>query len=309
MNQSADRELFLEAERALLASEGIEAQQRTIELSRLGSQARVVETGEGPPVLFVSGVMTTGVTFASLVGQLEGFRCIMLDRPGTGLSPQLDPPPADLDRQQEVADTLLVDVLDGLGIEQSHVVCTSMGGWFAFRSIAAHRDRFLRLSALSFQIGARMTKLPASMRMPAISWLTPKRVKATPRLVRASLKTAGMRNAVESGKFSDEMADYMAATMRYTDTFGNEALFSPRPGTMFGPTERILFSEELLAKVDLPAHLLWGTDDLFGGEASAREFAGKLPNAELQMVDGAGHAPWFDEPELAAKAVQTHLTS
>ena len=56
-----------------------------------------------------------------------------------------------------------------------------------------------------------------------------------------------------------------------------------------------------------PVHLFWGNDDLFGGQDSAEEFARLLPQATLQMVEGAGHAPWLDEPELAAAAVHRLL--
>lgn len=297
---SADREKYEAAELAFLASEGVDAASRIVDLERLGSRLRVLDAGEGPPVLFVPGVMTGGAVFAGLVPRLDGFRCIMVDRPGVGLSPPLPSPPNTLSEHEHVGDVLLVDVLDGLGIERSHIVATSQGGWTGFRSLAAHPDRFDRYVGLAYQMGARLEKLPLSMKIPPIRWLIPNRLRATRWLVQAMLKSAGMRGAFESGRFSDEMLDWMVAQLRYTDTFGYDSLHSPRPQFEHAP--------KLLANVDIPVHLFWGTDDIFAGEAMARELAASLPNATVQMVPGAGHAPWLDEPELAAEAVLRHLS-
>lgn len=299
---------YREAEAALLASENInEWSEHEVELDRLKSTLRVVEAGDGPPVLFVPGVMVTGVSFASLVKGLPDYRCIMIERPGTGLSPMLPSPPTSLADNERLGDALLADVMDGLGLDRASVVCTSLGGWTTFRGAAAHPDRFERISALAFQIGAPMDRAPWSMRMPVIKGITPKRVKATRKLVRGMLKSSGMKNAIEKGFFTDEMLDYAAALLRYTDTFGNDTLYNPRALGPRGPNPAVRHSPELLAKVSAPVHLFWGTDDLFGGSEAAREFASMLPNAELQLVDGAGHAPWFDEPELGLAAVRRHL--
>ena len=45
--------------------------------------------GEGPAVVFIHGASNGGSSWASLVARLDGFRCIMLDRPGCGLSDPL----------------------------------------------------------------------------------------------------------------------------------------------------------------------------------------------------------------------------
>jgi 2-hydroxy-6-oxonona-2,4-dienedioate hydrolase len=58
--------------------------ERRVRLQRLGVEVRIQDIGEGPPVLFVPALATAGTSFAPLVGWLEGFRCLVLDRPGTG---------------------------------------------------------------------------------------------------------------------------------------------------------------------------------------------------------------------------------
>ena len=158
-----DVRAYKAAEKAFLASEGIDdAAELFVDLDRTGGQVRLLDIGASsdPPVIFVPGVMTTGVAFAGLVGRLEGFRRLLLDRPGTGLSPPLDPPPADIYAQRQVADTLIVDIIDGLDLDEADLVCTSMGGYTAFRSAAAFPDRIGRIFALAYQVGARISDAP-----------------------------------------------------------------------------------------------------------------------------------------------------
>ena len=50
---------------------------------------RVQELGDGPPILFIHGANTSGTSWATLAAKLPSFRCLLLDRPGTGLSPAL----------------------------------------------------------------------------------------------------------------------------------------------------------------------------------------------------------------------------
>ena len=127
-------------------------------------------------------------------------------------------------------------------------------------------------------------------------------------MVQTMLRMGGMRGTVDNDKVSDEMLDWLVSLFRDTETFGNDVRYSPRPAGIAGAIDAVRHPPELLAKVTSSVHLFWGADDLFGDESSAREFAEALPNAELQLVPGAGHAPWLDEPDLAAEAVTNHLT-
>lgn len=299
---------YREAEQAYLESETITATEHVVELARVGSAVRVLSAGDGPPVAFISGTMTTGVSFATLVRHLPDYRCLMIDRPGTGLSPLPEPKPKKLGDHMRIADALIVDVFDALDIDRGHVVCASLGGWPTFRGAAAHPERFDRIFAMSWQAGARVTSVPMSMRNPMPKRWMPKRVPfGGPGLVKAMLKSAGMKNAIEQGAFSDEMLAYMAAVGRHTPTLHNDANYMAVPVGPFGGIAAVEHAPELLAKVSAPVHLFWGTDDIFGSPESARTFADELPDAELQLVDGAGHAPWMDEPDLAVAALRAHL--
>jgi len=64
----------------------------------------------------------------------------------------------------------------------------------------------------------------------------------------------------------------------------------------------------LLADVSAPTHFTWGEHDPFGGPETARQLVDLLPNASLEIVPAAGHAPWLDELDRCAASVRLHLT-
>lgn len=79
-------ERYRQAEQALWGHYGLKPTERFIELDSPRVRLRVVEVGSGEPVLFVPGTAGTGPYWGPLVRELKGFRCLMLDRPGWGLS-------------------------------------------------------------------------------------------------------------------------------------------------------------------------------------------------------------------------------
>ena len=56
-----------------------------------------------------------------------------------------------------------------------------------------------------------------------------------------------------------------------------------------------------------PALLVWGRGRSAGARAYADEFRGGCPDARLEVVKGAGHAPDLEQPEATAQLVQSFL--
>ena len=294
---------FRDAERRLWESVGVEPTERRLHLDRAGCAVRVQETGAGPAVVFVHGASNGGSSWASLVARLDGFRCIMLDRPGCGLSDPFPSRPHGIEGIEARADTLIVDLLDALGLSEAHVVATSYGGYFALRGAAAHPDRIGRILEFGWTVGAPMTKVPAVMRLASasgIGWLMA-RIPPTERAVRMLLRQIGLGAALDSGRFDQASLDWYVALLRDTDTMRNDLAASPKlVSPIHGVNERVLLPARLLADIRSPVHFLWGEDDPNGGADVARQFSGQLPNAELELMAGAGHAPWMDDPDRSA---------
>ena len=57
----------------------------------------------------------------------------------------------------------------------------------------------------------------------------------------------------------------------------------------------------LLADVETPALLVWGSEDGVVPTSVGRQYAGALPNARLEVIEGAGRMVEVERaPELAA---------
>jgi pimeloyl-ACP methyl ester carboxylesterase len=81
---------YRQAEAALWEQYGVEPTEQFIDLDSPRVRLRVVEVGSGDPIVFIGGTGGTGPYWAPLVRELAGFRCVMVDRPGWGLSSSMD---------------------------------------------------------------------------------------------------------------------------------------------------------------------------------------------------------------------------
>ena len=304
-----DEGRYRAAERRLWEWVGVTPTEQRLHLERTDVTVRVQEVGEGVPVVFVHGASISGSSWATLTGGLTHFRCIVLDRPGTGLSDPLDMPLTP-DTLPGVGDSLLVDVLDALELESAHLVATSFGGYFALRAAAAHPDRIGRMVQFSWPVGAPISRVPMIMRMSAVP-LAGRLVALLPPsewMIRMGFRQIGHAESLESGRISQEIIDWFLALQCHTDTTRQESrltrgLLSFRHGL----DDRILLSDQFLSTIRTPTRFIWGELDPFGGAATARRLVDCMPNAEFEIFEGAGHAPWLDDVERATKSVTTYL--
>lgn len=296
------------AERRLWRSRAVEPTDRSLHLGRNDVVVRIQELGDGPPVLFIHGVNTSGASWASLAARMPEFRCIVLDRPGTGLSRPIrrSVDPASL---AEIADTLVVDVLDALDLASASLIATSFGGYFALRAAAAAPDRIDRLIEFGWPVGTPAS-LPWHLRLMSIPGMS-RAMAAMPanrRSVRMFFRRMGHGPKLEDGRITDADIDAYLALLRHTDTMRNEfaparALISPLRGL-----GRLHLTDEQLSRITCPALFIWGGRDLFGGTAYAQRLGARIPNAELALMPDAGHSPWLDDVDHCVAAVTEFLS-
>jgi len=310
MGKQIDR--YRQCEQRLWESVGVKPSDRRARL-RTGEMVRVQETGDGPPVLLIHGAANAGTSWMSLMAKLPDFRCIALDRPGCGLSdPILDGPLRDIDAIESYADRLLTDTLDALELPSAAVLATSYGGYFAVRGAAANPTRVDRIVEYSWLMGAPMDKVVMSMRLSALPGMRGMTAKmpVTRTMVKALLRQIGLKRAIDTGTFTEEMIDWYLSVQRDTDTMANDLHSSPKIITpLRGLNQRMLHTDEILARVTMPTLFLWGDEDPNGGELVAKKFVARLPNAQLEVIPQAGHAPWIDELDLCAERTRAFLAA
>ena len=124
------------------------------------------------------------------------------------------------------------------------------------------------------------------------------------------LRQVGLAHALDTRRFSDDMVDWFVSLLRDTNTLKNDMRSSPNVITpLRGLDSRMLLQDDLLEHVGMPVLFLWGDEDPNGGESIARPFTARFPNAQLEVIAKAGHAPWIDEPDLCADRTRAFLTS
>lgn len=300
-----DPELFRPAEEALWASVGVDTEERWVLLPG-GEHVRIQVAGQGPPVVFLHGGSSSGANWAPLVAGMGNFSCLVVDRPGCGLS---DPVAGgakirDLDTSARFADRFVADVLDALDLARANLVATSFGGYFALRGAAAHPDRVERIVEVTWPMGAPIERAPTSMRFAALPGLGALLTKAPPTrfVVTTIMRQLGLGRAMDAGKVSDEQIDWFLALLRHTDTMANELRANPQIITPIrGMNPEVLFTDELLRRIEAPTLFIWGGEDPMGGAEVAEQFAARFDKATVEVLPLAGHAPWIDEPERCAE--------
>ncbi|HEY0025862.1 MAG TPA: alpha/beta hydrolase [Longimicrobium sp.] len=296
---------YRRAEAALWRRYGIAPSERFVDVDDLGLGVRVQEAGEGEPLLFVHGGPNGGSTFIPLAAEMPERRCLLLDRPGCGLSGPVEYGRIPLPR---LAATTLVGVLDRLGIERIDVAGSSFGGAWALWFAAAHPERVRRLVLLGAPALVPGMLVPGFMRMmctPGIGQLMPMLPQSVSGAKWVHRQMGHAASALDA--LPAEYWEWGLRLMSDTATMASDGRVIRTVATPFGVRRGIAFTPDQLGAVAAPSLLYWGAADTFGGGDVARAVAGLLPHAALELVPHAGHLPWLDDPAHAAQCIRAFL--
>jgi pimeloyl-ACP methyl ester carboxylesterase len=263
---------------------------RTLELD--GGRLNAHVTGEGPPVVFVHGLLVNANLWRGVVGRLDGFTRVALDMP---LGSHLLPMPARRLTPDDLG-ALIGEAVQALGLVDVTLVGNDTGG--ALCQIAAsHRPdwlgRLVLTSCDAFEhFPPPMLKpLFAQLRMPggALAALTPMRMRAARRLPIAY-------GLLTHHAIADEPSDsYVLPALQ--DAGIRADLVRVSRGIDSCHTRQ---AAERLKAFDRPALIAWSADDKFFPRADGERLAATIPDARFQLVPGARTFSPEDRPgELA----------
>lgn len=234
------------------------------------------ERGQGPPVLLLHGIGSSGSAFDRQIPDLEpSYRCIAWDAPGYGSSE--DPPsPPGMAGYAAAAGELLGE-LDAV---PAHVVGVSWGGVIATRLALEHPGvvRSLVLADSSRGSGAR-PEGAAGMR---------RRGDELDRVgsgAVAAARAPRLLSPAAPPDLVDRVAGAMAAAIR-------------NPGYRWA-AEAMAGTDHLerLADVRIPTLVLVGEHDGVTPVEASRELASAIPGARVEVIPGAGHLANQEQPQ------------
>ena len=272
---------------------------------RSGRRVRVIEAGEGPPVVFLHGSSTSSLSLLPVLERIEGVRAIAVDRPGFGLS---EPARVPRERFRDAAVEFLDQVLDELGLQPSAFAGNSMGGTWAVWYALARPERVRRLVLLGSAPLLPGTRPPVALRVtaaPLVGDLLPRLVKPNRKLLVRLMASMGEKDTIVR---YPELIESLVAAARdpiasATNLAELRAIISPigfRPSARMDPDE--------LRRLNVPTLLIWGDHDPVGAAEVARETATLMPRAQLELLP-AGHVPYLGHPQRVSELVSTFIRS
>lgn len=293
-------------ERAWWAKHGLEPRQTFVEIGTPKARLRVLDVGEGDPIVFIHGTAGSAPVWAPLVARLEGYRCLMLDRPGWAPSSSID---FSSSSYQDVVTRVLEGVLADLGIDRAHLIGASIGDLWALRFAQARPERVDRvvlmgggplfyenevpkiIRVIASPLGAVMTRLPEKRSQ-----------------LRSISRANGHGASLDAGRM-DDFLEWREALGRDAHPMRNErdmvrAIVDWRKGS-FTPSLRL--NEAELRAITIPTLMVYGSEDPVGSVDVWIRFTGLLPDAKLVTLDGFGHVPWLDDPDPVAAVLRRFL--
>jgi pimeloyl-ACP methyl ester carboxylesterase len=293
---------YRRSEWALWNHYGLEPTERFIDLDTPSARLRVLEVGAGEPLLFVHGTVGPG-GWPALISELPDFRCLVLDRPGWGLSS-----PVDYSKHEygTVVADILRGVLDALDVEKAHVVGGSIGNVWALRLAEQRQARVGRVVLMGGSPLVPQVTVPGFIRLiasPLGALMV--RLPDKPERVRSILRHNGHGASLDAGRIPDQFIDWRMALGRHTDSMRHERdmIRNIVSGRAF--RRGLTFADRELTTIQTPTLQIFGTADPVGTVDTWSRAIGLLPHGGLRVIDGAGHMPWFDNPTGIAADVRS----
>ncbi|MCW2986972.1 MAG: 2-hydroxy-6-oxo-6-phenylhexa-2,4-dienoate hydrolase [Conexibacter sp.] len=249
-----------------------------------GIRTRVLEAGDGPPLVLVHGTGGHIEAYSRNIVPLAagGLRVIAYDMLGHGLTDKPDYPYT-IDR---LSDHLLA-VLDALGVERAHVSGESLGGWVAAWFAAHHPER---VDHLILNTPGNIANKPEVMTKVKESSLKAVR-EATEPNVRARLEWLFH----DTSHVTDELV-HIRRTI-YTQPGFERAMEHIVAVQDWEVRERYAWSPEWCGEITAPTLLLWTDHDPTGGLDEADLLKGWIPGSRLHVISDAGHWPQWEQPD------------
>jgi len=294
---------FESAEKLLFRHYGVDYESHVIDIPQLGTPIRILSAGAGDPLLFVHGGLSVAAQYVPLIARLEGYRVVVPDRPGFGLSGPFSYRGSDL---AEHAVTFIQGVMEACDLERSPIVANSMGGLWALRIALKHPERVSAMVQLGCPALLLGTSAPLPMRLLGVRGLNRMMAKLPSGNHERTLKMLGEKDAVP--QLPKEYMEVMEAAGRLQEFWPTSLSLLESVLRLRGARPGIGLEEADLRKLSMPVHFIWGSQDPFGSIATAEQAAEIVPDSRLTIVD-AGHLPWLADPSHVAGLIEEFLSA
>ena len=257
---------------------GTNVDERLVSLRNGTMTCRILVGGQGEPLLFLHGA--GGLMWDPLLEAVaQHFTVYAAEHPGSGQS-------TGLEELRDIWDLVLYynDLLDELGLPRVTVMGHSFGGMVAAELAANNPDRVERLVLIA-PIGLWRDDAPIA----DIAGTPPDKLA---RLIFADPNSpfaAMMAPPIDDPDALFQAAMRMASILQFIWPIPDKGL------------------DRRIHRVQAPTLVVWGKQDGLVPPVYADEFASRLRDARVVLIDGAGHVPQLEQFDQTRDAIITFL--
>jgi len=242
-----------------------------------GVKTEYYSAGTGEPLVFLHGAGTVMSRLKDLtLAFAKDFKVILPFHPGFGNSD-------DNNKMKNMHDYVLhyLELLDKLDLKHFNLVGHSLGAWISALFAIEQSDRIKRLTLAC----------PPGLKVPGHPGQTP--FGHSPEKMMSLL----LKYPETAMKFAPRPDDIDAIVQMY-----REMTSTARVTWETGSYDRTI--NQWLHRISVPTLMLWGSDDRFCPTAHAEEWAKRIPNAEVCIIDDCAHLIFEEKPLESVEAIR-----
>ena len=255
------------------------------------------DTGDGPPVVFVHGLLVDGTVWRKVTPLLDGAaRSIVPDLP---LGSHRTPMNADADVTPHGVARLVGDFLSALDLEDVTLVGNDTGGAISQLVALDHGERVGRLVLTNCDC---FDVFPPKEFVPMVkSAHVPGALKAALAPMRSA---TARRTVIAYGGLAREIPDEVTAA--WVEPARTDARVRGDLATFLRAIDKSITRDaaERLPTLTIPSIVAWGQGDRFFSRELGQRLAATLPNARLEPIANSRTFVSEDEPEALAALIR-----
>jgi 3-oxoadipate enol-lactonase len=264
-------------------------------LSIAGTELYYERRGAGEPLVLIQGLGANALHWGEpFLSELErDLELVLFDNRGAGRS-------APLARNENVTTAGLASdvlgLLDALELERAHVLGISMGGMIAQELALAHPGRVRSLTLGCTSCGGTQSR---STDQSVIRALT------------AAVFSRDFDRMLRTG-FGFVVSPAYAAQPANYDAFVAAARHHPPDIPLLMAQQAAVVGHDSYARLrglQVPTLVIHGTGDQLLGAVNGDLVASLVPDARLELLEGAGHLFFWEQPQRAAQLVREHAAA
>jgi pimeloyl-ACP methyl ester carboxylesterase len=273
------------------------------EITLHGHRVSYRREGWGPPILLIHGVTGSSQTWDDVIPFLsDRYTVIAPDLLGHGDSAK---PRGDYSLGAYASG--IRDLMRAIGHDSATVVGHSLGGGVAMQVAYQFPEMAERLVLVSSGgLGREVSIFLRAATLPGSEWVLPllasHRVLSAGGSVGGVLRSLGMR----AGPDLEEMWKGFSSL---GDAEARQAFIYTLRGIVDPGGQRVSARDRLYLAETVPTLLVWGERDPIIPVEHAYSTHEEIPHSRLEVLEGAGHFPYRDDPRRFAKVLSDFVDS